>query len=157
MVILLFNEQIWRKHVNPVASLGVSWMRFFCSAVYVNVCVISQCTALWFFLFFPFFVSFTVCKPFVGSALVRLEESGFCDCLVLVEGKSCPKQRLSFGQTRFRPRAPLKIIGCHPDAPACASKEISSFRGILGWRLLPQGTELTSVYLHCRSSIREHA
>lgn len=83
--------------LTPVASLGVSWMRFFCSAVYVNVCVVSQCTCTVIF-FFPVFVSFTVCKPFVGSALVRLEESGYRYCLVLVEGSpalnvACPFAR----------------------------------------------------------------
>lgn len=86
--------------LTPVASLGVSWMRFFCSAVYVSehVCGFPMYCTVIFFFFFPVFVSFTVCKPFMGSALVRLEESGYHYCLVLVEGSpalniACPFAR----------------------------------------------------------------
>ena len=106
--------------LTPVASLGVVG----CDSP-VWLCV---WTRVWFpnVLYCDFFVClflFTVCN--LGGLYLRPKSQDISSASG--GGGLALNIALSFCQIRFKFRASLKIIGCHPDTPTYASEEMSSF------------------------------
>ena len=108
-----------------VASLGVVecdspvWLCVWTRVWFPNVLYCD------FFSFFFFFFCFFLLSVTFGGLCLRPKSRDFSSASG--GGGLALNIALSFCQIRFKFRASLQIIGCHPDTPAHASEEMSSF------------------------------